>query len=154
VERMVPIVGGAVAGLIALFALYSLLPERRQRRRDRMLQQLLTQADRFEAALKDCRDRLDAAHAAMTALPGGASGADGGRSAALAAVNAGLRDLLAHRLWLRDRAPHADSAELDRALATIHRAQDRLADQVTALGAAQDALAAALRERGMTEPPP
>ena len=153
-QRLVPIIGVAIVTLLALHALRYLWRNRRRRQREHVLEQLLTQADHFEAALKDCRARLDAAHAVMTALPGGAGGSDGGRGAALAAVNAGLRDLLAHRLWLRDRAPRADSAELERALATIHRAQDRLADQVTALGIAQDALAAALRERGITQPQP
>lgn len=150
-QRFVLITGATIVTLFVLFVLRSLWQNRRRHRRERMLRQLLEQADRFEAALKDCRDRLGAAHAAMAALPGGA---DGGRTLALTAVNAGLRDLLAHRLWIRDRAPLADSAELERALSTIRRAQNRLADQVTALGAAQDALAVALRERGTTEPPP
>lgn len=150
-QRFVLIIGATIVTLLALFVLRSLRQNRRQRRRERMLQQLLEQADRFEAALKDCRDRLGEAHAVMATLPGGA---DGGRAAALAAVNAGLRDLLAHRLWIRDRAAQAGNAELARALATIRRAQDRLADQVTALGAAQDALAAARRERATAEPPP
>ena len=150
-QRFVLIIGVTIVTLFALLVLRSLRHNRRQRQRERMLQQLLEQADRFEAALKDCRDRLGEAHAAMAALPGGA---DGGRAVALAAVNAGLRDLLAHRLWIRDRAPHAGDAELERALSTIRRAQEQLADQVAALGAAQDALSAALRERGTTEPPP
>lgn len=149
VQQFLPITGVAIVTLLALLALRYLWRNLRRRRRERLLGQLLTQADHFEAALKDCRDRLDAAHAVMTALPGGG---DGGRGAALTAVNAGLRDLLAHRLWLRDRAPRADLGELQRALATMRRAQDRLADQVSALDVARNALAAALRERGIMQP--
>jgi hypothetical protein len=151
---LVPIIGVAIATLLALHALRCLWRNRKRRQRERVLEQLLTQADHFEAALKDCRARLDAAHAVMTALPGGTGSSDGGRGAALAAVNAGLRDLLAHRLWLRDRAPCADLGELERALATMGCAQDRLAGQVSALGVAQNALAAALRERGIKQPQP
>lgn len=151
-QRFVPIIGAAILALLVLFALRHLWRNRRQRQRERMLEQLLTQADRFEAALKDCRSRLDAAHAVMTTLPGGAG--DGDRGTALAAVNAGLRDLLAHRLWLRDRAPCADLGELERALATMGRAQDRLAGQVSALDIARNALVAALHERGITQPLP
>ncbi len=154
VQRFVPIIGVAILALLVVFALRHLWRNRRQRQRERMLEQLLTQADRFEAALKDCRSRLDAAHAVMTALPGGGSAGGGDRGAALAAVNAGLRDLLAHRLWLRDRAPRADLGELERALATMGRARDRLADQVSALDVARNALVAALHERGITQPLP
>ncbi len=154
VQRLVPIIGVAIATLLALHALRYLWCSHRRRQRERVLEQLLTQADHFEAALKDCRARLDAAHAVMTALPGVAAGSDGGRGAALAAVNAGLRDLLAHRLWLRDQASHTDLGELERTLAAMSRTQDRLAGQVSALGVAQNALTAALRERGITQPQP
>jgi hypothetical protein len=147
-------IGGAILALLALYALRYFWRNRKRRHREHVLEQLLTQADHFEAVLKDCRARLDAAHAVMTALPGGAGRSDDGQGSALAAVNAGLRDLLAHRLWLRDRAPSADLGELERALATMGCAQDRLAGQVNALGVAQNALAAALRERGIRQPRP
>jgi predicted metal-dependent hydrolase len=62
------------------------------------------------------------------------------------AVDAGLRALLQQRIWIRDRAPTATQAELDRAIHAMEQARERLRPLLQALGQAQSELDSAMRE--------
>lgn len=89
---------------------------RRQARRARVLRSILDRADAFEERLQTCRRRLAdvpglvaaAGEDAVSALPG-------------APIEAALRDLLAHRLWLREQAGRATIEELEAADAALAR---------------------------------
>ncbi|QWT22301.1 hypothetical protein KPL74_09885 [Bacillus sp. NP157] len=128
----------AVAGLCAWT-----LAHQRRRRRHGALQDLMDQADRLEIDLKECRERLQRAHAVMQFSPDQPAV---GEVEAQLAVDSGLRALLQQRLWIRDRAPSATQRELDDAVDALVRARHQLEPRLQALDEAHAALDTAVRE--------
>lgn len=145
----VTLAGLGLAVVAAMVAAFAVLRSRRARRREDALRRLIDDADRLEQELKECRARLDRAHASVTVLP---SLPAPQRAEAHAAVDAALRELLAHRLWIRDRAPTASQAELNRAVAALAQARAQVQRHLIALGTAQHELDDAMRERLGQEP--
>ncbi|HXO99862.1 MAG TPA: hypothetical protein VN813_05135 [Luteibacter sp.] len=115
----------------------------RSRRRHGALQDLMDNADRLESDLKDCRDRLQRAHAVMSVSPDLPTTSE---VEAQQAVESGLRALLQQRLWIRDRAPEASQRELDDAVNALVKARHQLEPRLRALDDAQTALDTAVRE--------
>lgn len=115
----------------------------RVRRRHGALQSLMDNADRLEVDLKDCRDRLQRAHAVMSVSPDVPAA---GEVEAQQAVDSGLRALLQQRLWIRDRGGDASQRELDDAVAALVRARHQLEPRLRALDDAQAALDTAVRD--------
>jgi hypothetical protein len=135
-------------GLVILFILLAValggtVLLRRMTRRTTSLRSLLVLADRLEADLKSCRTRLQQAHAVMSLNPDLPAASE---QEADHAVDAGLRALLQQRIWIRDRAPTATQAELDRAIHAMEQARERLRPLLQALGQAQSELDSAMRE--------
>lgn len=131
--------------LVALIvAAVVLVQYRRHRRRVVALRQLLDDADRLEADLRECRSRLDRAHAVMAAVPGTPAARE---TAARDSIDAGMRSLLQHRIWIRDRGADASQGELDAAVTAMTQARAQLEPQLAALGQAQRDLDMAVRER-------
>lgn len=116
----------------------------RRRRRQGALQDLHDHADRLEVDLKDCRDRLQRAHAVMSTHPEQPAA---GELEARHAVDSGLRALLRQRLWIRDKAPSASQRELDEAVDALLRARRQLEPRLRDLDDAQTALDTAVREQ-------
>lgn len=135
----------ALAGLGVIVALLAVVIFMRlQARRRRALRALYRGADALEHDLKECRARLERAHASMNVAPGVPAA---GEADARTAVDAALRELLEHRLWLRDQADEANQHELDAAVAALDKARATLSEQLAALDSAQRALETAVRER-------
>lgn len=128
----------AVAGCAWAFA------HQRRRRRHGALQDLHDHADRLERDLKDCRERLQRAHAVMSSHPEQPAA---GELEARHAVDSGLKALLRQRLWIRDRAPSASQRELDEAVDALLRARHQLEPRLQELDDAQAALDTAVREQ-------
>ncbi|MER3546908.1 MAG: hypothetical protein C4338_04600, partial [Rhodanobacteraceae bacterium] len=85
----------ALAGLCIILALLVVTVfMRRQARRRRALRALYRGADALEHDLKECRVRLQRAHASMNVAPGVPAA---GEADARTAVDAALRELLEHR---------------------------------------------------------
>lgn len=132
-----------LVSVLAIAAIISLLHFRRLHLRHDALCRLLDHADRLEADLKECRKRLDRAHAVLETKPGQPVAGEAG---AREAVDAGLRSLLEHRLWIRDHSPQASQKELDSAVDALTRARAQLEPQLRALDQAQQGLEQAVRE--------
>lgn len=131
-----------LVGIIACAAIvYVLL---RQMRHQRALRTLYVEADGLEHDLKECRNRLARAHASMSMGPNQPAA---GEAEASLAVEAALRELLAHRLWLRDQADGANQRELDAAVSAIGKARGALGKQLEELDSAQRALETAVRDK-------
>lgn len=116
----------------------------RQMRHQRALRTLYLEADALERDLKECRNRLARAHASMSMGPNLPAT---GETDARKAVDAALRELLAHRLWLRDEADNANQRELDAAVSAIGKARGALGKQLKELDSAQHALETAVRDK-------
>jgi hypothetical protein len=135
----------AVAALCVIVGLATIVVlMRRQGRRRRALRALHSGADELEHDLKQCRAQLERAHASMSVAPGVPAA---GEADAHAAIDAALRELLAHRLWLRDHADVAGQRELDAAVTALDKARDSLAQQLAKLDSAQRELETAVREK-------
>lgn len=132
----------AVVAVVACAAIVYVLV--RQVRHQRALRTLYIEADGLERDLKACRSQLARAHASMSMGPNQPAA---GETEARQAVDAALRELLAHRLWLRDEADNAKQRELDAAVSAIGRARGALGKQLEELDTAQRALETAVREK-------
>lgn len=139
-------VAGLLAGIFVLLALATvavLASQRRARRRQKALTSLLDHADQLESDLKECRERLQRAHAVMAETPDSPAA---GEREARSALDSGLRAVLQQRLWIRDEAPSATQAELDDAVDALARARRQIEPGLRALDEAQHALDTAVRE--------
>lgn len=112
-------------------------------RREQLMLRLLRGADQLEGNIKQCRAQLEQAHAAVTVAPGVPSA---GSANARAAIDKALRNLLEHRLWIRDKAPLANRAELEQAAQALERAEANIHQQLETLIEANQELDEAVRE--------
>lgn len=134
----------ACAAVAALTLSWFMWRERRLRRRRGLLTGIMDLADALERELLETRARLREVPALAASLPLSAR-------ATLAAeplVQEALRDLLAHRLWLKEHGAGASVAELARARdalvatrASLTHQLDRLADVRADLAEARATLA-------------
>lgn len=138
-KYLIAFIGLVLAGLVFL-----LLRERRWRQREQALRGLLDSADALEARLLDCRERMQHLRGMLVDLPEEMTGDADEALAADDKVQAALRDLLQHRLWIQQHAAQARQGELDAALGALRqslRAMDlllqRLQEATTALREAQ-----------------
>jgi len=116
----------ASVAILLLVVLFAWLRERRLHRKPRLLGEILDLADALERELLECRARLREIPALAATLPPAEQLSARSTLAAEPQVQDALRDLLAHRLWLKE---HAASASLDE----LHSARDALAATRAAL---------------------
>lgn len=122
-----------VAAILLLVMMFAWLRERRLRHRSVLLAQILDLADALERELLECRARLREIPAlAASLLPSEQLSA----RAILTAepqVQEALRDLLGHRLWLKEHAATASIGELVSARDALATTRSSLADQLVRL---------------------
>jgi hypothetical protein len=124
-----------IASLVAVVALFGglWLREHRRRRQPRLLAEVMDQADALERELYECRARLREIPALVTALPPSAQLSARATLVAEPQVQAALRDLLSHRLWLKEHADTATLGELASARSALAGAKASLATQLERL---------------------
>jgi len=132
-----------IAAAAALLLLYAAFRQHGLNRRHRAMRRLLDGADALEEQLLQCRARMQQLRNMLVTLPEEMSADANTALTADDKVQAGLRDLLAHRLWIKQHAGTAQRAELDAACIAIDQSRDVLAAQLTRLDAITDELAAA-----------
>lgn len=132
----------AFLGFTAALLVFLLLRERRWRRRERALRGLMDGADALEARLLSCRERMQALRAMLVDLPEEMTGDADEALAADDKVQAALRDLLQHRLWIQQHAERASQDELDVAVGALRQSLRSLDQQLLRL----EEITAALRE--------
>lgn len=131
----------AIACLVGA-AVFILLHQRRTRR-ERLLAEIFDSADRFEQQLYACREQLGELQPYIDQETTQSRPVHGN---ATAQVQLALRDLLAHRLWLRDHAAQAPLAEIISAHEALQQSRITLAAQLGELGEAREDLQLALRD--------
>lgn len=117
-------------GLVVVFAWWR---ERQWNARARAVRAILDHADALERELQECRARLREIPAVVATLPPSTEVSARATLAAEPQVQEALRDLLAHRLWLREHATDASLAELLAAGNALDQARRRLAEQLERL---------------------
>ena len=138
---MIYAIGTIVA--IALILAGSWLRERKLRRRPLLLAAIMDEADALETELHECRARLREIPALVATLPPSAQLSARATLVAEPQVQAALRDLLSHRLWLKENATTATIAELESARGALAAAKAALAAQLDRLADVRSELQAA-----------
>lgn len=110
------------------------LRDRGLRVRQNAIRALLDGADLLESRLQQCRERMQHLRDMLTVLPEEMSARADSALQADAKVQAALKDLLAHRIWIQQQAATASPRELgqaqralDQSGATLQAQLDRLA---------------------------
>ena len=119
----------------ALVLLFFWLRERRWRRHQAAILALLDGADALEAQLQECRTQMQRLRGMLTVLPEEMSAEADAALSADGKVQAALKDLLAHRLWIQQNAADASAQELDAARAALEQSSATLAAQIGRLNA-------------------
>ena len=125
----------AVALVITAFALW--LRDRTQQQRAQLLTEILDLADALERELLECRTRLREIPALTAKLPPSDDLSARSTLAAEPQVQDALRDLLAHRLWLKENAENASRTELQTARDALASTRAALATQLSRLAGAK-----------------
>ena len=112
-------------------------------RRPRLLVEVMDAADALESELYECRARLREIPALVATLPPSAQLSARATLVAEPQVQAALRDLLSHRLWLKEHAATATLAELQSARAALGAAKASLTRQLERLAEVRAELVAA-----------
>lgn len=134
---LIAIVALLLAGLVFL-----LTRERRWHRREQALRVLLDEADALEAGLLICRERMQTLRSMLVDFPEEMTVDADEALAADDKVQAALRDLLQHRLWIRQQAEAADQTALDTAVSALRQSRRSVDGQLQRL----DEITLALRE--------
>jgi hypothetical protein len=133
----------ATVAAAALFIGGFWLRERVLRRRPRLLAQVMDEADALERELYECRMRLREIPALVATLPPSAPLSARATLVAEPQVQAALRDLLSHRLWLKEHAATATLVELKSAHEALATAKAALVTQLERLAEVRAELEAA-----------
>ncbi|MGE5168398.1 MAG: hypothetical protein ACM3KT_07270, partial [Deltaproteobacteria bacterium] len=122
----------AVCLVLAVLGLW--LRDHGERGRQNAIRALLDGADLLESRLQECRERTQHLRDMLVVLPEEMSARADSALQTDAKVQAALKDLLAHRLWIQQRAATASPRELaqarqalDQSGATLQAQLDRLA---------------------------
>ncbi len=107
--------------------------ERRWRRHERSIRDLLDGADALEAQLQECRRRMQRLRDMLAILPEEMSAAAANALSADTKVQAALKDLLGHRLWIKEHALEASPVQLDAARAALAKSAATLGAQLDRL---------------------
>jgi hypothetical protein len=122
-----------VAAGLFLLILLAWLRERRLRRRPQILAEILDLADALERELLECRARLRELPALAASLSPSEQLSARATLAAEPQVQDALRDLLAHRLWLKENADQASIGDLVSARDALVATRASLAAQLARL---------------------
>jgi uncharacterized coiled-coil protein SlyX len=141
----------ALAGLLALVLAW--LRERRLYQRENAIRALLDGADALEARLQECRQRMQTLRDMLVVLPEEMSERANTALSADDKVGAALKDLLAHRLWIKQNAGTATLQQLDAARTALAQSGATLQAQLDRLAAiASDLQRAQANAQSITPP--
>jgi hypothetical protein len=101
--------------------------DRHVRRRQQAISALLDSADAVESQLQACRERMQRLRSQLSILPEEMSARADSALSADFKVQAALKDLLAHRLWIQQHAETATIAQFDAARSALEQSGTTLA---------------------------
>ena len=138
----------------AIVLLLAWLRERRLRQHENAIRALLDGADALEAQLQECRQRMQSLKEMLVALPEEMSERANTALSADDKVEAALKDLLAHRLWIQQNAATATPQQLEAARAALAQSGATLQAQLDRLAAIAGDLQQAQANAQTIAPPP
>ena len=117
----------AVAGIVLAVRLL------RSNRRDVALRDLLDGADALEAQLHEYKKRMTDLKRLLAQLPSDMTATAMASIDPNAQVQSALKEILAHRLWIKQEGATATQEALDRACEAIRKSRTQLAEQLEQL---------------------
>ena len=111
--------------------------------RQNRLRRLLDLADAMELLLDRSQERMKALHGLVNRVPNDIAAVALTSLEGTLPVREAKRDVLQHRLWIKQHGASASLQELETACAALQRARDRLAQELDELETAGSALAQA-----------
>ena len=141
----------AIASVVVLA--FAWLRARRLRQRENLIRALLDGADALEAQLQECRSRMQSLKEMLVALPEEMSERANTALSADDKVDAALKDLLAHRLWIQQNAETATSQQFEAARVALAQSSATLQAQLDRLAAISDDLQQARANAQSITPP-
>jgi len=137
----------------ALLLSLAWLRDRRLRQRENAIRALLDGADTLEAQLQECRQRMQTLKEMLVVLPEEMSERAYNALSADDKVEAALKDLLAHRLWIKHNAATASLQQFDIARAALRQSGATLQAQLERMaGIAADLQRAKANAQSMAPP--
>jgi len=129
------------------------LREERMRRHENAIRVLLDGADALESQLQECRQRMQTLREMLVILPEEMSEQANTALSADDKVEAALKDLLAHRLWIKQNSANATLQQLDAARTALTQSGATLQAQLDRLAAiAADLQRAQANAQSITPP--
>jgi hypothetical protein len=128
------------AAAVVLLVVLVVQRERRWRRRDAAIRALLDGADTLEQQLLACRERMQTLRGMLVDLPEEMTGDADEALTADDKIQAALRDLLQHRLWIKQHALDASQPDLDNAVSALRQSQNAMDHQLGRLAEITQAL--------------
>lgn len=140
--------------VVLLVAVPLLWSQRTRGLRQRTLKRMLDLADEVEALLNRSAERMAALRPLVQRVPSDIAAEAQASLEGSLPIREAKRDVLQHRLWIKQNAESASQLELDQACAALDRVRERLDGQLAELddvggelaNATQAAAEAALRE--------
>jgi predicted nucleic acid-binding Zn-ribbon protein len=137
---------GAVLAALAVLGIILAIRVLKTNRRDVALRDLLDGADALEEQLHECRERMKKLQSLLAQLPSDMTGSAMSSLDPEGQVRTALRDVLAHRLWIKQNGSTASQHELDQARDAIRKSREQLSEQLRKL----DEVGQELAEAGAT----
>lgn len=134
----------SIAAALLLIGVWAWKRQRGWRRRGDALRELLDGADALEAQLHDYKTRMLALRQLLTRLPSDMTAPAMTSIDPDKQVRQALRDVLAHRLWIKQQGQTATQDALDQAVEALTRSREQLAHQLKLL----DEVAGQLEQAG------
>ncbi len=118
---------------IALIALFIWVYEQQRHRHAHALRELINGADELERQLLECRKRMHEIKGLLAELPEEMTADADSALSADDKIDEALRDLLAHRLWIKHKARSAGQDKLDDAVKAMRQSTSVLHNQLRRL---------------------
>lgn len=126
--------------VLALLIVGYMLFTRHSSRRIRALNQLLNEADSFEQVLREAREKSTEMKDLVNHVPEEMSASTKAWLSIDADIKRALKDLLAHRMWIKDEGANASKQQLDEAIRAMRSSKAKIEQQLGELHRAGDSL--------------
>lgn len=113
---------------------------RQRGQRLRALNQLLNEADSFEQVLREAREKSNEMKDLVNHVPEEMSASTKAWLSIDADIKRALKDLLAHRMWIKDEGANASKQQLDEAIRAMRSSKTKIEQQLNDLHRAGDSL--------------
>lgn len=126
--------------IVAVLIVGYLFFSRQRNQRLRALDALLNEADSFEQVLREAREKSNEMRDLVNHVPEEMSASTKAWLSIDEDIKRALKDLLAHRMWIKDEGAQASKKQLDEAIRAMQSSKTKIEQQLDELHRAGDSL--------------